>query len=86
MISKKLCEHLGGEIFVESEQGKGSKFSFTVQLQGVRVRPSLPKMRTLVCFKHQNRQMNNEFYTDEGMTSNNSQGVFAQPSDALSRH
>ena len=32
-ISKKLCEMMGGEIFVESELDKGSKFSFFVYLE-----------------------------------------------------
>jgi signal transduction histidine kinase/DNA-binding response OmpR family regulator len=32
-ISKRIVELMGGEIWVESEQGHGAKFSFTVQLQ-----------------------------------------------------
>ena len=32
VISKKLTELMGGEIWVESESGKGSQFHFTVQL------------------------------------------------------
>ena len=34
-ISKKLIEMLDGEIWVESEKGKGSKFFFTVTLGGI---------------------------------------------------
>ena len=32
-ISKRILELMGGEIWVESEKGKGSRFSFTVQLE-----------------------------------------------------
>ncbi|MDF1662503.1 MAG: ATP-binding protein, partial [Planctomycetota bacterium] len=33
-INKRLVEAMGGKIWVESHDGKGSKFQFTVQLQG----------------------------------------------------
>ncbi len=33
-ISKKIVKNLGGDIWVESEEGKGSKFSFTVPFGG----------------------------------------------------
>jgi len=32
-ICKKLCELMNGEIYIESEEGKGSCFTFTVELQ-----------------------------------------------------
>jgi signal transduction histidine kinase/CheY-like chemotaxis protein len=55
-ISKRLVELMGGEIWVESEPGEGSKFSFTLQLrvgEGARVRtfdtvPNLRGMRAVV--------------------------------------
>lgn len=36
VISKKLCELMGGNITVESEVGKGSCFSFTIKLKRIR--------------------------------------------------
>lgn len=35
VISKKLCELMGGNITVESENGKGSCFSFTIKLKRI---------------------------------------------------
>ena len=44
-ISRKLCEMIGGHIWVESELGKGSNFSFSLNMklvQSLRVRESKP--------------------------------------------
>lgn len=54
MISKKLCEHLGGEICVSSRQNEGSTFSFSARLSGVRVRSTLPHVRFMECFNYHN--------------------------------
>ncbi|MFQ5571919.1 MAG: two-component regulator propeller domain-containing protein [Rhodothermales bacterium] len=34
-IAKRLCEQMGGRIWVESDEGKGSSFHFTIRSQGV---------------------------------------------------
>ncbi len=52
MISKKLCERLGGEITVRSKQGEGSTFSFSVGLAGIKSRAGMPSIRQLECFPH----------------------------------
>ncbi|MEM0980324.1 MAG: response regulator [Cyanobacteria bacterium P01_H01_bin.58] len=46
-ICKKLCEMMGGSIAVESEVGKGSTFSFTVQMQAAKRNQSNPKLDTI---------------------------------------
>ena len=52
-ISKRLSEMMGGEIWVESEAGKGSTFQFTAQfnLQADapvgRIKPELPELKSL---------------------------------------
>ena len=52
-ISKRLSEMMGGEIWVESEQGKGSSFQFTATFglqsgeERGRIKPSLPDLQGL---------------------------------------
>ena len=41
-ISARLVELLGGRLAVESEQGRGSTFSFTLRLDGAAARPPAP--------------------------------------------
>lgn len=36
MISKKICEHLGGDMTVQSNEGHGSTFTFHIALGGVK--------------------------------------------------
>lgn len=43
-IAKKLCQHLGGKLAFHSEEGKGSTFYFTVQVQHSNIKPeALPE-------------------------------------------
>jgi signal transduction histidine kinase/CheY-like chemotaxis protein len=41
-ISRRLCELMGGEIWVESEPGRGSTFHFTVRVEPVATPPAPP--------------------------------------------
>jgi len=43
-ISKSLTDLLGGEIWVESEEGKGSRFAFTIPLEEVNSEKGEPKI------------------------------------------
>jgi PAS domain S-box-containing protein len=53
-ISKRLAELMGGRMWVESEEGKGSTFFFTVQLTAVasRPRPFLNSVRASLEGRH----------------------------------
>lgn len=47
MISKQLCNKLGGDIFVDSEPGKGTKFTFKISPREIRETTILPTVRNL---------------------------------------
>lgn len=42
MISKKLCEHLGGSITVSSKRGEGATFTFSVGIDTTRKHSTIP--------------------------------------------
>jgi signal transduction histidine kinase len=47
MISKQLCNRLGGDIFVDSEPGKGTKFTFTISPKEIRETTILPNFKAI---------------------------------------
>ena len=53
VISKSLVELMGGELQVQSEFGKGSKFFFTITLP-IAPQASVPKWKTVSTFKNKN--------------------------------
>lgn len=56
-IAKSLCEMMGGDITVESEYGKGSTFTVTVQQQGIGAGPLLevkdPEEKPVLIMEHE---------------------------------
>ena len=53
VISKSLVELMGGQLQVESEYGKGSKFFFTITL-GIAPQASVPKWKSVKTFRNKN--------------------------------
>ena len=53
VISKSLVELMGGELKVESEYGKGSRFFFTITL-AIAPQSSVPKWKSVTTFKNKN--------------------------------
>ncbi len=53
VISKSLVELMGGELQVESEYGKGSKFYFSITLP-IAQQASVPKWKSVSTFKNKN--------------------------------
>lgn len=51
-ICKKLCEMMGGSIWVESEVGSGSTFSFSVQMQAAKKAQPEPKLDAISVLKN----------------------------------
>ena len=53
VISKSLVELMGGELHVESEYGKGSRFFFTITL-AIAPQASVPKWKSVSTFRNKN--------------------------------
>ncbi len=55
-ISKRLCEKMGGDIWFESEEGRGSTFTFSFRAKSAGVQvlpiPSLERRRVLIVDEH----------------------------------